>query len=88
MSAAEVLGQALLEVAEQGRLTPCQGRRRDRWTSDDAAEREWAASVCLTLACRVLEQCAALADERDERHHVWGGRDRTPPPAASRRCRS
>jgi len=85
MSAAEVLGQALLEVAEQGRATPCQGRRRDRWTSDDAADRAWAASVCVTLACPVLEQCAALADERDERHHVWGGTDRTAPSASRRK---
>lgn len=43
MTAAEALSLVLLELAEQGRATPCQGRRRDRWTSDDAAEREWAA---------------------------------------------
>lgn len=84
MTAAEHLGRALLELAEQGHATPCQGRRRDRWTSDSAEDREWAASVCLTLGCPVLEQCAAAADERDERHHVWGARDRTPPPASRR----
>ncbi len=76
-AAAEALGHALLELADQGRATPCQGRRRDRWTSDDADQREWAARVCSTLGCAVLEQCAAAADEHDERHHVWGGRDRT-----------
>ncbi len=88
MTAAERLTRALVDLADRGELTPCQGRRRDRWTSDDATDREWAASVCLTLACRVLEQCAALADERDERHHVFGGVDRTPPPTSRRRCRS
>jgi hypothetical protein len=77
VTAAEALTIALLELADQGRATPCQGRRRDRWTSDDATDRAWAASVCSTLGCAALEQCAAAADEHDERHHVWGGRDRT-----------
>jgi len=78
-AAAQVLGRALLELAEQGQATPCQGRRRDRWTSDDAAERAWAASVCVTLACEVLLQCRAAADEHDEKHGVWGGVDCTAP---------
>ncbi len=77
MTAAERLTIALLELADQGRVTPCQGRRRDRWTSDDADEREWAASVCSTLGCRVLEQCGAAAVEGKESFAVWGGRDRT-----------
>ncbi len=78
MTAVEQLTLALADLADRGEPTPCQSsRRRDRWTSDDAEEREWAASVCLILGCPVLEQCAAAADERDERHHVWGGRDRT-----------
>jgi len=88
MTASEVFGQALLEIAEQGRATPCQGRRRDRWTSDDADDREWAAAVCVGLACQLLEQCGAAADEQDERFNVWGGTDRTPPPVSRRRCRS
>jgi len=79
MSAAEALGRALLDLAEQGQRTPCQGRRRDRWTSDDATDSEWAASVCLTLACPMLEECGAAADERDERFGVWGGVDCTAP---------
>jgi len=78
MTASEVFGKALLEIAEQGRATPCQGRRRDRWTSDHVEERAWAASVCVTLACEVLLQCRAAADEHDEKHGVWGDRDRTP----------
>jgi len=77
MSAAEALSLALLELAARGHATPCQGRRRDRWTSDDAAERAWAASVCVTLDCPVLEVCAAVAVERKESFAVWGGRDRT-----------
>jgi len=85
MTAGEALGHALLELAEQGRRTPCQGRRRHRWTSDDATEREWAAAVCVGLACEVLEQCGAAADELDERFNVWGGTDRTPPPVSRRR---
>jgi len=85
MTAAEVLGQALLEVAEQGRATPCQGRRADRWTSDHAEERAWAASVCVGLGCVVFTECGAAADEEDEKHGVWGGVDRTPPPVSRRR---
>lgn len=79
-TAAEVLGQALLELAEQGRATPCQGRRRDRWTSESAEDRAWAASVCVTLGCPVIEVCGAAADEHDERFGVWAGVDRTPAP--------
>jgi len=77
VTAHEVLSIALLDLADQGRATPCQSRRRDRWTSDDAAERAWAASVCVTLACEVLEECGAAADGEDARFGVWGGRDRT-----------
>ncbi len=77
MTAAE-LSLALLELADHGQRTPCQSsRRRDRWTSDDAAERAWAAAVCLTLGCPVLTECGAAADQQDERFGVWGGRDRT-----------
>jgi len=79
VTAVEHLSIALLELADQGRATPCQGRRRDRWTSDSADARDWAASVCLTLACPVLLECHAAADEQDERHGVWGARDRPAP---------
>jgi len=85
VTAHEVLSIALLDLADQGRATPCQSRRRDRWTSDDAEHRGWAATVCVTLACPVLLQCRAAADEHDEKHGVWGGVDRTPPPASRRR---
>lgn len=82
MTAAEQLTHALADLADQGRRTPCQGRRRDRWTSESAEDRGWAATVCSTLGCVVLEQCAAAADEQHERYGVWGGLDLTP---ASRR---
>jgi len=74
MTAGDAFGQALLEIAEQGRATPCQGRRRERWTSDRAEERLWAASVCVGLGCVVLLQCHAAADENGEQYHVWGRR--------------
>ena len=74
-AAAEVLGRALVELADRGHATPCQGRRRDRWTSDDATDREWAASWC--AGCAVLDECGSAADEHDEKFGVWGGRDRT-----------
>lgn len=85
MTAAEALTRALVDLADRGELTPCQGRRRDRWTSADAEDREWAAAVCVGLGCPVLVECGASADEHDERHHVWGGTDRTPAPPAKKR---
>ncbi len=81
MTAAEALTRALLKLADQDHATPCQSRRRDRWTSDDAEEREWAAAVCVGLSCPVLVQCGDAGAEFKAAHHVWGGVDRTPPPA-------
>lgn len=83
-SAAEALTIALLEIADQGKRTPCQGRRRDRWTSDSAEDRGWAAAVCVTLACPVQTECGAAADEQGEKHHTWGGRDRAAAPTRRR----
>jgi len=85
VTAAEELTLALVDLTDHGHTTPCQGRRRDRWTSDDAAEREWAAAVCVGLGCPVLVQCGASADEHDEKHHVWAGTDRTLTPPAKKR---
>ncbi len=78
MTAHEQFGAVLLELAERGETTPCQGRRRDRWTSDDYSDRAWAASVCVSLACPVLALCGAAADEMREKFGTWAGRDRTP----------
>jgi len=86
MSAAEQLAHALLNLADGGKRTPCQSSSsRDRWTSDDAEHRGWAATVCVTLACPVLLQCHAAADEHGEKFGVFGGRDRT---AATRKAAS
>lgn len=87
MTAWERLTQGLLQLADQDRKTPCQSRRRrDRWTSDDADERAWAASVCVSLACPLIEACAAAADETKERNYVFGGVDRTPKPKTKGRA--
>ncbi len=75
MTAAEVLGHALLELAERHLTTPCQGRHRDRWTSDDATQREWAAHSC--RLCPILAVCCLAADEQGERFGTWAGTDRT-----------
>jgi len=77
VTAQEALSPALLELAEQGRATPCQGQRRDRWTSESAEERAWAAVHCVSLDCAVLEACAAAAAENGEKFAVWGGVDHT-----------
>ncbi len=75
MTAAEALGHALLELAERHQAAPCQGRHGDRWTSDDATQREWAAHSC--RFCPVLASCRLAADDAQEKHHVWAGTDRT-----------
>jgi len=77
VTAAVELTRRLADLAGQCRATPCQGRRRDRWTSDDATDRAWAASICSSLGCSALVECGAAADEHAEKHHVWGGVDRT-----------
>jgi hypothetical protein len=77
VTAAEALTRALVELVDRGERTPCQGRRRDRWTSDCADDRAWAASVCRSLACPLLTQCRAAADEGKEKFGVWAGVDRT-----------
>ena len=78
MTAAEELGRALLDLHDHGQATPCQGKRRDRWTSDDRDERAWAASVCTSLGCPLLALCGAAADEASEPWGVWAGVDRAP----------
>lgn len=77
MTAWERLTQGLLQLADRDQKTPCQGRRRDRWTSDDPDERAWAASVCSSLGCPLIDACAAAADESGERFGVWAGVDLT-----------
>lgn len=71
--AAEDLHRQVDRLALQGLHTPC--HERDEWVSDDATERAAAAAAC--QHCPVLAPCRTVADLRKERHHVWGGRDRT-----------
>lgn len=82
MSAADRLAHALTAMADRRELTPCQGRQghKNRWTSDDYEELEWAAWHCVSLACPLLELCGAAADEHKEKAHVWGGTVRAKPP--------
>ena len=71
---------ALLALADAGKIPPCRGRRRGRWTSDNPDEREWAAQVCINLDCPVTAECLAAGVELKALNFVWGGRDFTPPP--------
>lgn len=76
MTARDRLDRALLDLAERGARPPCGHRwSGDLWVSDDAEDRRQAAVLC--RPCPVLEACAAAAEEADERHNVWGGRDYT-----------
>lgn len=75
MNATEALTFALLDLADDGRRTPCQSDPdRDAFTSDDYGIRTDAAPRC--LHCPVLDVCHAAGET--EAHGVWGGTDRTP----------
>lgn len=79
VTAQEALTLALVELLERDQRTPCQRVSvRDRWTSEDQADRVYAAAAC--RMCPVLPQCRAAADEADERFGVWAGTDRTRTP--------
>ncbi len=77
MTAFEALAGALEDLAGERRTTPCQGRHRDRWTSDDSEDRAWAANTCVALSCPVTALCGTAAGELGEQANVWGGVDRT-----------
>ena len=74
MNAQEALTGALVAQAEAGILPPCR-YGVDEWFSDDPELRAVAVTCC--QRCEVLAECAAAADEQQERHGVWGGSDRT-----------
>ena len=76
MTAQQQLTQSLVILLERGQRTPCQRPGvRDRWTSDDREEREYAASAC--SPCSARADCHAAADETKEKFGVWAGVDRT-----------
>ncbi len=78
MSAAEALTRRLVDLADHGRRPRCgDPGGHELWCSDDATERAQAAALC--TGCEVLTECAAAAEFSAV--FVWGGRDRTPPPA-------
>lgn len=84
MTAHEELTRALLDLAGQGKRTPCQHPGvRDRWTSDSRDERAYAAAAC--RMCPVLAQCLTAADETRAAWHVWGGIDWTTTPRRTTR---
>lgn len=76
VSAAADLTAALDNLRDRDQRTPCQGKHSQRWTSDEADDREWAAHMC--RMCPVLTECGNAADERREKWHVWAGKDRSP----------
>jgi hypothetical protein len=77
------LQHAIRNLADAGRRTPCNGPDVDCWTSDSAEDRAEAAEAC-RFGCPVIELCARFADANQEKGHVFGGVDRTPPPRTER----
>ena len=70
------LTSALINLAAAGLRTHCSDPTlSELWVSDHEAERAEAVRLC--HGCPVLRECRQAADARDERWHVWGGRDYT-----------
>ena len=73
------LTSALINLAARGLRTHCSDPcTSELWISDHPGERVQAARLC--VGCPVLRECRQAADARDERWHVWGGRDYTRKP--------
>ena len=77
MTARLVLTHALGMLRDRGFTVACTSS--NDWLSNDARDRARAAQAC--AGCLVLTLCHAAAEEMAERHNVWAGVDRTPPPA-------
>ncbi|MDI6912209.1 WhiB family transcriptional regulator [Nocardioides sp.] len=73
------LARALDDLADRGRLTPCQ-RDPAPFHSELRADRAEAAAAC--RACPARLACAVFALANDEPAGVWGGVDLTPSSAA------
>jgi hypothetical protein len=84
-TATERLTQALINIASQGLRPHCSDPgSSDLWLSDHPGGRREAVKLC--AGCPVIRECRQAADARDERWHVWGGKDLHPPaedPASS-----
>jgi hypothetical protein len=75
------LNLALITLAQQGDRPRCSDPiDHQRWTSDDQRDRQIAMAWC--AGCPIIVECGQAADARDERWHVWGGRDYTRKPRA------
>jgi hypothetical protein len=73
------LNTALITMASQGGRPRCADPvDHALWTSDDQHERDIAAARC--TGCQVLVLCHVVAEEREEKWGVWGGRDRSARP--------
>jgi Transcription factor WhiB len=72
----EALTRALVNLAAAGLRTHCSDPgSSEMWVSDHPGERREAARLC--AGCPVTGECRRAADARDERWHVWGGKDYT-----------
>jgi Transcription factor WhiB len=70
------LTRAVVDLAARGLRTHCSDPgTSDLWLSDHPGERHEAAKLC--RHCPVIIECRQAADARDERWHVWGGKDYT-----------
>jgi Transcription factor WhiB len=79
----EALTRALINLAARGLRTHCSDATlSELWLSDHPGERREATRLC--QGCPVFAPCGAAADERDERHGVWGGVDRTVTPGRAK----
>jgi Transcription factor WhiB len=71
----DTLSRALSDAERSGLPIPCQSGVGYLWVSELAVDRQQAVERC--RGCPVIIVCGEVAEARGERHHVWGGRDRT-----------
>jgi hypothetical protein len=75
-TATDQLTRALIDLESQGLRTNCSDPvTSELWLSEIKAERAEAAKLC--RGCPVIIPCGQAATARQERWHVWGGRDYT-----------
>ena len=75
-AASDALTVALVTAASKGlRRHGSDPGASELWISDHPGERTQATRLC--IGCLVIIECRQAADARDERWHVWGGKDDT-----------
>jgi Transcription factor WhiB len=73
-TATMALTRALITMAQRNERPRCSDPvDHERWTSEDAADREIAAACC--IGCPVISECREAAIANDERWGVWGAKD-------------